>query len=66
MTKQVIILTLNCLLLLSPPALGQTRTKELERRLAERKQMASGDKLAAELEAIDVELSRTALEAWNV
>ena len=65
MTKQVIILTLNCLLLLSPPALGQTRTKELERRLAERKQMASGDKLA-ELEAIDVELSRTALEAWNV
>ena len=35
---------------------------QTSRRLAERKQMASGDKLA-ELEAIDVELSRTALEA---
>jgi len=35
---------------------------QTSRRLAERKQTASGDKLA-ELEAIDVELSRTALEA---
>jgi len=35
---------------------------QTRRRLAERKQTASGDKLA-ELEAIDAELSRTALEA---
>ena len=41
MGKQATLLILNCLLLLSPPALGQTRTKELEDERSElQKQLA--------------------------
>jgi signal transduction histidine kinase len=47
---------------LNSPLGALKNTLQTSRRLAERKQTASGDKLA-ELEAIDAELSRTALEA---
>ncbi len=49
MTKQVIILTLNCLLLMSPPELGQSRTAELERqRILHQKQLAPEKNTTAE------------------
>jgi outer membrane protein assembly factor BamA len=49
MTKQVIILTLNCVLLMSPPGLGQSRTAELgEQRSEHQDQLAPEKNTSAE------------------
>ena len=44
MGKQATLLILNCLLLLSPPALGQTRTKELEDQRSEHQKQLAPEK----------------------
>ncbi len=44
MTKQVIILVLNCLLLLSPPGLGQTRTEQIEQQRSEHQKLLAPEK----------------------
>jgi len=47
MGKQAILLILNCLLLCSPPGLGQTRTKELEEQRSEHQKQLAPEKNTA-------------------